>query len=364
MASAGHQKPEAPTTVTVRRKEAPARMRAMVLHRPGPVNSRPLRLEEVPTPDPGPAEVVVRVDRCGVCRTDLHVVEGDLAPILPWVIPGHEVVGTVARLGAEVRTLSVGDEVGVPWLHSTCGRCEYCRTARENLCESKVFTGYSANGGYAPYVAAREAYVLPLPPGGDVTHLAPFLCAGIIGYRALKLALPRPGGRIGFFGFGGSAHLTMQLAVRQGYDAVAYARDARHLELAARLGASETVLTSEAGLDGRKPTLDAAVVFAPAGEVVLQALGETKKGATVSIAAIHMSPIPALDYDRWLFGERRLQSVEANTRADAQEFLDLATRLKLESTVRLRPLAEANEALLDLKQDRVVGAVVLDCSGA
>jgi alcohol dehydrogenase, propanol-preferring len=336
-------------------------MKAMVLRKPAAIESHPLRLEEATTPVPGRNELLVRVDVCGVCRTDLHVVEGDLAPRCSVLIPGHEIVGRVEAVGADVSNFAVGDRVGIPWLQSTCGRCEYCQTSRENLCEKKGFTGYSANGGYAEYAIGEEGYVFRLPPG-DPARLAPFLCAGIIGYRALKAALPRPGGRIGFFGFGGSAHLTMQLAIRQGYDAVAYARDRQHLELARQLGASETVLTSEGSLTGRPPTLDGAVVFAPAGEVVLQALRETKKGATVSIAAIHMSPIPVIDYDRWLFGERRIQSVEANTRSDAREFLDLASRLKLESTVRLRPLAEANEALADLKHDRVVGAVALDCS--
>jgi alcohol dehydrogenase, propanol-preferring len=336
-------------------------MKAMVLHTPANVEARPLRLEEVPTPEPNATEVLVRVDKCGVCRTDLHVVEGDLRPQLTSVIPGHEVVGQVVRVGREVRTLSEGDRVGVPWLHRTCGRCEYCTTGRENLCEQKVFTGYTVNGGYASHVLGEEGYVLPLPRG-DATHLAPFLCAGIIGYRALKAALPRPGGRIGFFGFGGSAHLTMQLALRLGYDTVAYSRDPKHLELARRLGASEAVLTNGEALAGRTPTLDGAVVFAPAGEVVLQALRELKKGGTVSVAAIHMSPIPPIDYDRLLFGERRVASVESNTRSDAREFLDLATRLRLESTVQLRKLSEANEALLDLKRDRVVGAAVLDCA--
>ncbi len=338
-------------------------MRAMVLHKPGPAASRPLRLEELPRPVPGPTELLVRVECCGVCRTDLHVVEGDLPPRLDTVVPGHEVVGTVERVGAEVRTLGVGDRVGVPWLHRTCGRCEYCSTGRENLCDRKLFTGYSVNGGYATQVVGEEGYVFRLPPG-DASHWAPFLCAGIIGYRALKMALPRPGGRIGFFGFGGSAHLTMQLAARQGYDTVAYSRDEAHLALARRLGVSEAVLTDERTLAARSPTLDAAVVFAPAGEVVLQALREVKKGATVSIAAIHLSPIPVLDYDRWLFGERRLVSVEANTRADARELLDLADRLRLESTVQVRPLAQANEALEDLANDRIVGAAVLDCAGA
>jgi alcohol dehydrogenase, propanol-preferring len=338
-------------------------MKAMVLRTPAAVEGRPLQLEEVPTPEPNAAEVLVKVDKCGVCRTDLHVVEGDLPPLLPSVIPGHEIIGTVARLGPEVRTLAEGDRVGVPWLHSTCGRCAYCTSGRENLCDGKVFTGYTANGGYAPFVLGEEGFVLPLP-AGDATRWAPFLCAGIVGYRALKAALPRPGGRIGFFGFGGSAHLNLQLASRLGYDTVAYSRDCKHLDLAARLGASETVLADEVTLAARRPTLDAAVVFAPAGEVVLQALREVTKGSTVSIAAIHMSPIPSIDYDRWLFGERKLVSVEANTRADAREFLDLASRLHLDSHVQLRRLEEANEALSDLKADRVVGAVVLDCARA
>jgi alcohol dehydrogenase, propanol-preferring len=336
-------------------------MRAMVLRRPAVPASRPLRLEERPTPEPAPTQVLVRVDKCGVCRTDLHVVQGDLAPRRESVVPGHEIVGVVERLGTEVHSLAVGDRVGVPWLHRTCGRCEYCATGRENLCDRKEFTGYSVDGGYATHVLGEEGFVFRLP-AGDASRWAPFLCAGIIGYRALKVALPRPGGRIGFFGFGGSAHLTMQLAARQGYETVAYSRDEAHLELARKLGVSEAVLTDERTLAGRSPTLDAAVVFAPAGEVVLQALREAKKGATVSISAIHMSPIPPIDYDRWLFGERRIVSVEANTRADAAEFLGLAARLRLESTVGLRPLAQANEALDDLRADRVVGAVVLDCS--
>jgi propanol-preferring alcohol dehydrogenase len=336
-------------------------MKAMVLHTPSSAESRPLRLEEVSTPEPHEGEILVRVDKCGVCRTDLHVIEGDLPPRLASLIPGHEIVGTVARLGENVRSVSEGHRVGLPWLHSTCGRCEYCTTGRENLCERKVFTGYTTNGGYAPYVLGREGYLLRLPPG-DASRWAPFLCAGIIGYRALKLVLPRSGGRIGFFGFGGSAHLTLQVASRLGFATVAYSRNPAHLELARKLGASETVLTEKGSLAGRTPALDAAVVFAPAGEVVLQALSELKKGATVAIAAIHMSTIPAIDYDRYLFGERKITSVEANTRSDAQELLDLAARYGLESTVQLRRLTQANDALLDLKRGRVTGALVLDCA--
>ncbi len=335
-------------------------MRAMVLRAPAPADARPLRAEEVERPRPGPTELLVRVAACGVCRTDLHVVEGDLPPVRPAVIPGHEVVGRVEEVGSEVSTFAAGETVGVPWLHRTCGRCEYCRTGRENLCEAKQFTGYSVDGGYAEYVLAEEAYALR-PPEGDPVRLTPLLCAGLIGYRALKVVLPRLGGRIGFFGFGGSAHLTLQLAARLGYETVAYSRNPAHLALAQRLGATETVLTAGPAARPRAPSLDSAVVFAPAGETVLEALREVKRGGSLSISAIHMTPIPPIDYDRLLFGERKIQSVEANTRADAAEFLDLARRLRLETAVSARPLAEANEALQDLEHGRVVGAVALDC---
>ena len=338
-------------------------MKAMVLRAVGPVESHPLRLEELPTPEPKATELLVRVDKCGVCRTDLHVVEGDLAPQREAVVPGHEIVGTVVRVGPGVHTVSVGERVGIPWLHHTCGRCEYCTTGRENLCAEKVFTGYTVNGGYAEYAIGEEGYTFPLPDV-DAAQFAPFLCAGIIGYRALKVALPRPGGRIGFFGFGGSAHLTLQLAARLGYETVAFSRNAAHLELAKEVGASETVLTADRPTGPNPPRLDGAVVFAPTGEVVIQALRELKKGGTLSIAAIHMSPIPTIDYDRYLFGERKIVSVEANTRADAREFLDLAHRLHLESTVQLRALRDANAALEELKSGRLTGAAVLDCASA
>lgn len=339
-------------------------MRAMLLSKPGPAESHPLRLEDVPTPSPAAGELLVRVDYCGVCRTDLHIVEGDLPPLRERIIPGHEVVGHVVELGRDATGAAVGDLVGIPWLHRTCGECEYCRSGRENLCERKSFTGYSVDGGYAEFAVAPDRFVLPLG-GGDAARRAPFLCAGIIGYRALKLVLPASGGRIGFFGFGGSAHLALPVAARLGYETVAYSRNPEHLRLAERLGAAETILlpaTGGAAPDSsRAARLDAAVVFSPAGETVLEALRRLKKGGAVSIAAIHMSPIPPIDYDRWLFGERRILSVESNTRDDAREFLSLAERLHLDSTIQLRPLAQANEALADLKAGRVLGAAVLDC---
>lgn len=333
----------------------------MILRRVSPVEQEPLEYADVEVPVPSDDEVLVRVDKCGVCRTDLHIVEGDLRMLLPQVIPGHEAVGRVVRVGKSVQMLREGDFVGVPWLQSTCGRCEFCLTSRENLCISKVYTGYSANGGYAQFMTGKEGFVFKLPKI-DSAMAAPLLCAGIIGYRALKVALPRPGGRIGFFGFGGSAHLTLQLASRLGYETIAYSRTPSHLKLAHDLGANETILTNSEAGEQNKAELDSALVFAPAGGVVLQALQQLKKGGCVAIAAIHMSSIPSIDYDRYLFGERKIVSVEANTRADALEFLALADRLKLSSTVTMRNLREANDALADLKRGNIVGAVVLDCS--
>lgn len=335
-------------------------MRAMVLHKTAGVESSPLKLEELGVPVPRDDEVLVKIETCGVCRTDLHVVEGDLPQLLSEVIPGHEIIGKVIKTGNSVKSLSQGDQIGIPWLHETCGRCEYCISGRENLCDNKTFTGYNTDGGYAEYVTAKEGYALSLQ-NVDPVKAAPLMCAGIIGYRALKLAIPRPGGSIGFFGFGGSAHLTLQLASKLGYETVAYSRNPNHLALARELGASNTVLT-ESKESNSSPSLDSAIVFAPAGQVVLQALKNVKKGGSISIAAIHMTDIPEIDYDRFLFGERKIQSVEANTRQDAREFLDLALRLGLKSRVSQRKLSEANEALKELKIGKVDGALVLNCN--
>ncbi|MGH2637723.1 MAG: zinc-dependent alcohol dehydrogenase family protein [Rhabdochlamydiaceae bacterium] len=340
-----------------------SKMKAMVLHKPASIEDRPLKLEEVNIGEPRQNEVLVEVEVCGVCRTDLHVVEGDLPQLVSKITPGHEIVGKVTRTGNSVRTVSVGDRVGIPWLHHTCGRCEFCISGRENLCDNKVFTGYTFDGGYAQYAIGEEGFVFKLPATLDPKKEAPLLCAGIIGYRALKAALPRPGGRIGLFGFGGSAHLVLQLAIKQGYETAAFSTNPAHLELAKSLGASETILTKRGELDPKddRRNLDSAIVFAPAGSVVLQALSSLKKGGCVAIAAIHMDTIPPINYDQYLFGERKIVSVEANTRVDAKEFLELATRLKLESSVTLRNLDEANEALADLKNGKVSGAFVLEC---
>ena len=334
-------------------------MRAMSVVRTGPAESTPLALSDTPRPEPGPQEIVVRVEACGVCRTDLHVVEGDLPHVATGTIPGHEVVGRVEVLGRGVERYRIGDRVGIPWLHRSCGRCRFCTTGRENLCPTKEYTGYTVPGGYAEYARADEAFAVPLPEG-DPAPLAPLLCAGIIGYRALKVAAPPAGGRVGFFGFGASAHLTLQLAARLGFETIVYSRSPTHRKLAERLGAFEVLEPPGAGPTSPAGRLDSALVFAPAGEVVLQALGELDRGGSLAIAAIHLSPIPPIDYDRRLFGERRIQSVEANTRADAREFLTLAHRFGLRATITTRPLEAANEALVDLKAGRIDGAVVLD----
>jgi propanol-preferring alcohol dehydrogenase len=348
------------------------KMRAMVLHKPSKIEEdrrRPLKLEDVAVPEIGNSEVLIEVTTCGVCRTDLHVVEADLPPLQEKIIPGHETVGRVSKVGRDVKSISIGDRVGIPWLHHTCGKCEYCITGRENLCENKVYTGYTVNGGYAEYATGDEAFVFKLPKNIDPKEEAPLLCAGIIGYRAFKLCVPRPGGRIGFFGFGGSAHLILQLASKLGYETVAFSRNPAHIELAKDLGATETVLTNSGEEDGnpqkksqqRKPNLDAAIVFAPAGKVVLEALPYLKKGGTLAIASIHMDFLPQIDYDRLLFGERKITSAEANTREDAREFLELATRLGVKSKVTVMNLDKANEALYDLKSGKATGALVLDC---
>ena len=334
-------------------------MRAMVLHNPSDVKMDPLKFEELSPPEYREDEILVKVETCGVCRTDLHIVEGDLPPKLPAVVPGHEIVGRVLEIGSSVKSLCKGDLVGIPWLHDTCGRCEFCVSGRENLCDHKTFTGYNVNGGYAEYVTAKEGYVFSLP-NSDPIELAPLMCAGIIGYRAMKLSFPRPGGSIGFFGFGGSAHLALQLASKLGYETTAYSRSSTHLDLAKKLGATNTV-QSNSDEDLARPTLDSAIVFAPAGQVVLQALKNVKKGGIVCIAAIHMTNIPEIDYARYLFGERKILSVEANTRSDAREFLDLAVRLRLQSKVNERKLEQANEALRELKNGKVNGALVLNC---
>jgi len=331
-------------------------MRAMVLERPGPVETRPLRLTELPDPVPGPGMLRIRVRACGVCRTDLHEVEGELAPRGGPCIPGHEIVGTVDAAGPGAGAqLPVGTRVGVPWLNSTCGACHHCREGRENLCEQARFTGYDVPGGYAQAVLAPEAFALPLPAGMADIAVAPLLCAGIIGYRALRLSEMRSGETLGLYGFGASAHLCIQIARAQGGTVFVFTRTPEHATLARALGAAW------AGTAPETPPapLQRAILFAPAGALVPEALRVLDRGGTVVLAGIHMSEIPPLDYAKHLYLEKTLRSVTAATRRDATELLELAACLPLRSEVETFPLADANEALLRLKRSEIRGAAVL-----
>jgi propanol-preferring alcohol dehydrogenase len=344
-------------------------MKAMVLERAGPVETRPLKMRDIDVPAVGDDEVLAKVEACGVCRTDLHVVEGELSHPKKLVVPGHEIVGTVIEVGSRVSRFAEGDRVGIPWLHSTCGKCEYCITGRENLCPEKQCTGYTVDGGYAEFVIGREGFTLSLQEGDGLERdetICPLLCAGIIGYRAFKVALPKPAGRIAIFGFGGSAHLILQVAAKMGFETVVVSRSVAHLDLARKLGASETYLATPSEKDTKQrkegPTgkpVDSALVFAPSGSVVRDALASVKAGGTVAVAGIYVDQLPAMDYGEHLFHEKKLVSVEANTREDAEEFMRLSSKLKLRSIVSVRPLSSANEALLELKSGRVDGALVL-----
>ncbi|HBZ68296.1 MAG TPA: alcohol dehydrogenase [Deltaproteobacteria bacterium] len=328
----------------------------MTLFEPAPVERRPLHQEERETPQAGPGEVLVRVEACGVCRTDLHVAEGDLAPHKRPIVPGHEVVGTVVACGAGATRLSEGERVGVAWVHRTCGTCRFCLRGEENLCLAPLFTGWDVDGGYADFTVAPEAFVHPLPAGLGAREAAPLLCAGIIGYRAYRQSEIPPGGRLGLWGFGGSAHIVIQLARHAGCEVYVFTREDRHRSLAEELGAAWVGGSFEAS----PHKLDAAILFAPAGELVPAALEQLDRGATLAVAGIHLSQIPALDYERHLFQERRLRSVTANTRGDARALLDLAREIPLVTHTMPYPLAAANEALADLKHDRIRGAAVLE----
>ncbi len=330
-------------------------MRAWVVHEPGPMVTGPLRLLDRPVPEPGPGELLIRVLCCGVCRTDLHLAEGDLAPRRPDVTPGHEVVGEVVATGEGTTRFAVGNRVGVAWLAGTDGSCRYCRRGSENLCPQSVYTGWDRDGGYAEYVVAADAYVHPLPSGFSDAEIAPLLCAGIIGYRALRRAELPPGGRLGMYGFGGSAHLAAQIAIAGGAAVHVFTRAPAARELALELGA----VSAQDSFDASPEPLDSAIIFAPVGEIVPAALRNLDRGGTLAIAGIYLSDIPALNYAEDLFQERTLRSVTANTRGDAEEFLRLAERLRLRVTVTPYPLDAADQALADLAADRITGAAVL-----
>jgi propanol-preferring alcohol dehydrogenase len=330
-------------------------MNAYLLPRPGSVDDGPLVWNDVARPEPADDEVRVAVHACGVCRTDLHVVEGELAPRRSPVIPGHQVVGVVDARGPRARRFEPGQRVGVAWLHRTCGRCEFCVAGRENLCDRPEFTGWTVDGGYAEFVVAPQDFVYPIP--GDFTDLqaAPLLCAGIIGFRSLRLSGIAKGSRLGLVGFGAAAHVAIQVARHWGADVYAITREPRHRELARDLGA-----TWAGGANETPPErLDAVIVFAPAGELVPRALGMLRKGGVLVLGGIHMSPIPSLDYSL-LYQERVIRSVANNTRADGEDFLRVAAEIPIRTEVQRFSLREANRALAELKHDRVRGAAVLE----
>ena len=331
-------------------------MKACVLRAPAAIQTNPLEFAEVPVPRPKKGEVLVRVHVCGVCRTDLHVVEGELPPGKSPVIPGHQAVGIIEKAGEGAARFPIGTRVGVPWLHRADGTCEYCRAGKENLCNDPMFTGYTADGGYAEYTTAPEEFVYAIPESFTDEQAAPLLCAGIIGFRCLRLSEIARGGKVGFYGFGAAAHVAIQVARHWGAEVYAATRGENHQKLARQLGA---VWAGEAAAEP-PAQLDAAILFAPAGELVPAALKALKKGGVLVLGGIHMSEIPPLDYNL-LYQERVVRSAANNTRKDGEDFLRVAAEIPIHTKVTMFPLRETNAALNALKSDWINGAAVVDC---
>lgn len=328
-------------------------MRAMVLEKPSPIENHPLKIREVPNPKPDAGEILIEISACGICRTDLHTIEGELpAKKLP-IIPGHQIVGTTA---SESHKFGIGERVGIPWLHWTCGECEFCGRGDENLCTRAQFTGYDVDGGYAEYVSAREDFVFPIPDNFSDTEAAPLLCAGAIGFRALEMSKVKERERLGLFGFGASAHLVAQIAVNRGCDVFVFSRGEGHRKLAEKLGAIWT-----GGPDEEPPEkLHGAIVFAPSGKIVLNALRVIGSGGTVVLAGIYTTPIPEMNYEKYLYHEKTLKSVANCTRRDVREFLREAARIPIRSKIETFKLDDANRALELLKRGEIQGAGVLE----
>ncbi|HSU29704.1 MAG TPA: zinc-dependent alcohol dehydrogenase family protein [Bryobacteraceae bacterium] len=328
-------------------------MKAAILESPRRIAERPLSIVDVRAPEGASGQVLLKVRACGVCRTDLHIVEGELSPRVPGIIPGHQIVGVVT--GGETAELPLGARVGVSWIGGVDGKCDYCRRGLENLCDSPTFTGYTVNGGYAEYTLARRDFVFPLPEELDDLHAAPLLCAGIIGFRSLRVAGVEHGERVGLFGFGASAHLALPVLQAWHCDVYVSTRGESHRQLAAQLGAKW--VGSE---EDRPPVqLDRAITFAPSGKVVVSALASLRKGGVVAINAIHLDCMPQFDYDRLLWGERQLRSVANMTRSDARDFLQIAASIGLRPQVTSFPLNEVNDALTAVKADAINGAAVI-----
>jgi len=328
-------------------------MKAAVLTSPGKIAGRPLRITDVPQPEPAAGQVLLRVRACGVCRTDLHIVEGELLELHPHIIPGHQIVGDI--VGGETAELPLGTRVGVSWIGGTDGSCWYCKHDQENLCDVPTFTGYSVNGGYAEFAIARADFVFPLPAKLDDEQAAPLLCAGIIGFRSLRVAGVEPGEKVGLFGFGASAHLAIAVLRSWNCDVYVSTRGTSHRKLAESLGAKWV------GTETDKPPveLDRAITFAPSGDVVLAALSSLRKGGVVAINAIHLDRMPEFDYDKLLWGERQIRSVANMTRQDAHDFLEIAAKINLRPKITVFSLDQANEALDAVKRDAIDGAAVI-----
>jgi len=326
-----------------------------MLTKPGAIDNNPLVLREIPPPEPASGEVLVRVETCAVCRTDLHVAEGDLPPHRENIIPGHQAIGIVERCGAGASRFKIGDRVGIAWLRSTCGQCRYCRAGNENLCPFAKFTGYDEDGGYAERAVVREDFAYALPAGIDPVTASPLLCAGIIGYRSIRRAEVKPGGRVGLFGFGSSASIVIQVARHWGCTVYVMTRDEKHRNLARDMGAHWV-----GGSDAKPPELlDSAILFAPVGHLVPPIMEKLDRGGTLAIAGIYLTDIPGLNYDRQLFQEKNLRSVTANTRKDGEELLKLAAEIPLTPKTTTFPLEDANRALQMLKNDAINGSGVL-----
>jgi propanol-preferring alcohol dehydrogenase len=330
-------------------------MQAMVLKKPGKIEENPLQFQEIPNPEIGLKDILVRVQACGICHTDLHTVESELPLPKSPLIPGHQIIGTVERKGTEVSCFNLGDRAGIAWLNSTCGRCEFCRSGRENLCEQAKFTGYHSNGGYAEYTTISEDFAFAVPETFSPTEAAPLLCAGIIGYRALRLSEIKPGQRLGLYGFGASAHIVIQIALFWKCEVFVFTRSPEHQKLALDLGA---VWAGKAEQIPEKK-LHSSIIFAPAGELVPYALKALNRGGTLALAGIYMTPIPQLDYMQHLYFEKTLRSVANSTRKDGEELLKLASEIPIRTQVTIFPLSEANRALQLLKQGKINGAGVL-----
>lgn len=330
-------------------------MKAMLLQTPRPIDEKPLAMAEIDKPTPGPKEILIKVLSCGICHTDLHIVEGELPSKKLPIVPGHQIVGVVEKVGENVTRFHKGNKVGVAWLNSTCGKCEFCMNGKENLCENARFTGYDVDGGYAEYTVVSEDFAYPIPEGFSDIQAAPLLCAGVIGFRALRLSGIQKGGRLGLFGFGASAHIVIQIAKHWGCQVFVFTRSEEHRRLARELGA---VWTGRA--EDTPPTrLHSAIIFAPAGKLVLDALRILEKGGTLALAGIYMTPIPEMDYQQHLYHEKALRSVANSTRKDAEDLLRLAVEIQIHTEVQEFSLQEANRALLLLKQGKIQGAGVL-----